>query len=107
MFNSTLQGIEDSLEFLNKTKLSPYLRQINISGTVGRKTSASVAALQRFRYLSSSLRSSLLPTYSSRCLLAKSKTCTLGGTSLKEREIIYSKIFSRAIKGIVSVVYRK
>ena len=26
VFISTLQGIEDSLEFLNKTKLSPYLR---------------------------------------------------------------------------------
>ena len=26
VFNSTLQGIEDSLEFLNETKLSPYLR---------------------------------------------------------------------------------
>ena len=26
VFNSTLQGIEDSLEFLNKTKLSPHLR---------------------------------------------------------------------------------
>ena len=26
VFISTLQGIEDSLEFQNKTKLSPYLR---------------------------------------------------------------------------------
>ena len=46
-----------------------------------------INALQRFRYLSNSLRSSSLPTYSSHCLVAKSKTCTLGGTSLKEREI--------------------
>ena len=36
---------------------------------------------------SCSLRSSSLPTYSCRFLLAKSKTCTLGGASLKEREI--------------------
>ena len=48
--------------------------------------------LHRFRYLSNSLLSSSLPTYSSRCLLAKSKTCTLGGASLKEREM-YFKIF--------------
>ena len=37
-------------------------------------------------FFESSLRSSSLPTYSCRFLLAKSKTCTLGGASLKEWE---------------------
>ena len=38
-----------------------------------------------FADLSNSLRSSSLPTYSSRCLLAKSKTYSLGGASLEEQ----------------------
>ena len=33
--------------------------------------------------------------------------CTLGGTSLKEREIYQKIIFPKAIKGMLSVVYRK
>ena len=53
----------------------------------------SFATLQQFCYLSNSLRSSSLPTYSSRCLLAKSKTCTIEGASLKEREIYWKFFF--------------
>ena len=44
-----------------------------------------------------SLRSSSLPTCSSRYLLTKSKTCTLGGASLKEREL-YKEIFFERLR---------
>ena len=67
--------------------ISPSLvADVHIVGTA-QKVVSRINALQRSRYLSNSLRSSSLPTYSSRCLLAKSKTCTFGGISLKEREI--------------------
>ena len=47
-----------------------------------------------------SLRSSSLPTYSSRYLLTKSKTCTLGGANLKEREIYEDFFFWNVFNGL-------
>ena len=92
---------------VNWPEKQPSLFQaFTLSGTAQKDVSR-INALQRFRYLSNSLRSSSLPTYSSRCLLAKSKTCTLGGHKLKRTRNIRKDCFSRAIKGIFSMVNRK
>ena len=55
-------------------------------------------ALQRFHFLSNLLRSSSLPTYSSRRLLTKSKTCTVGGASLKNEKYIKFFFFLQRLR---------
>ena len=65
-------------------------------------------ALYWFSYLSKSLCSSTLPRYWARYLLSKSKNCTFGGASVKERQIMKFKgFFSSGIKEIFLMVYRR